>query len=58
MAQTQAKLLPAIVTGLGVRSLCLEEREEIKEMDAIHNWLVDWIPAEDQVLGNLPLPLI
>ena len=47
--------LPAIVTGLGVRSSCLEEREEIKEMDAIHNWLVDWIPAEDQVLGNLPL---
>jgi hypothetical protein len=27
-------------------------------MDAIHNWLVDWIPAKDQVLGNLPLPLI
>ena len=24
----------------------------------IHKWLVDWIPAEDQVLGNLPVPLI
>ena len=68
MAQTQAEPLESLNHVLACHSdgawdkiIMPCKRQDLKEKDAnhtIHKWLVDWIPAKDQVLGNLPVPLI